>query len=85
MANLKVAKARQQEAVLQFEQSLLDAGNEVNNALTGWQTAYRRIRFDKEQIADLEAATEKQNCLYVILHLLILKCLPLNSRCLMPV
>jgi len=33
---LKVAKARQQEAVWQFEQSLLDAGNEVNNALTGW-------------------------------------------------
>ena len=63
MANLKVAKARQQEAVLQFEQSLLDAGNEVNNALTGWQTADRRIRFDEEQIADLEAATEKTKLL----------------------
>lgn len=63
VANLKVAKARQQEAVLQFEQSLLDAGNEVNNALTGWQTADRRIRFDEEQIADLEAATEKTKLL----------------------
>lgn len=63
VANLKVAKARQQEAVLQFEQSLLDAGNEVNNALTGWQTADRRIRFDEEQIADLETATEKTKLL----------------------
>lgn len=63
IANLKVAKARQQEAVLRFEQSLLDAGNEVNNALTGWQTADSRIRFDEEQIADLEAATEKTKLL----------------------
>ena len=62
-ANLKVAKARQQEAVLQFEQSLLDAGNEVNNALTGWQTADRRIRFDEEQVADLELAAEKTGLL----------------------
>ena len=58
-ANLNIAKARQQEAVLQFEQSLLDAGNEVNNALTGWQTAERRIRLDEEQVADLECAAEK--------------------------
>lgn len=63
IANLKIAKARQQEAVLLFEQSLLDAGNEVNNALTGWQTANMRIRFDEEQIADLEAATEKTKLL----------------------
>ena len=63
IANLKAAKARQQEAVLRFEQSLLDAGNEVNNALTGWQTADSRIRFDEEQIADLEAATEKTKLL----------------------
>ena len=33
LANLKIAKAQQEEAVLQFRQSLLDAGNEVNNAL----------------------------------------------------
>lgn len=62
-ANLKIAKARQQEATLRFEQSLLDAGNEVNDALTEWQTAHRRIGLDKEQIADLEAATEKTRLL----------------------
>lgn len=59
MANLKVAQARQQEAILQFEQSLLDAGNEVNDALTEWQTADGRIAIDHKQIADLEAAAEK--------------------------
>lgn len=62
-ANLKIAKARQQEALRQFEQSLLDAGNEVNNALVGWQTADRRIRFDEEQVTNLELATEKTKLL----------------------
>lgn len=63
IANLKIAKARQEEAKLRFEQSLLDAGNEVNDALTAWQTADGRIALDKEQIADLEAATEKTRLL----------------------
>ncbi len=63
IANLKIAKARQQEAVLRFEQSLLNAGNEVNDALTEWQTADGRIRLDYQQTADLEAATEKTRLL----------------------
>lgn len=62
-ANLKIAKARQQEATLRFEQSLLNAGNEVNDALTEWQTADKRINLDRQQIADLEAATEKTRLL----------------------
>ena len=60
---MKIAQARQQEATLRFEQSLLDAGNEVNDALAEWQTADSRIAFDRQQIADLEAATEKTNWL----------------------
>ena len=63
IANLKIAEARQQEAALRFEQSLLDAGNEVNNALARWQTAQQRIRLDEEQVADLESATEKSKLL----------------------
>lgn len=62
-ANLQIAKARQEEAILRFEQSLLDAGNEVNDALTEWQTADKRIALDKEQIANLEAATEQTRLL----------------------
>lgn len=63
IANLKIAQARQKEATLRFEQSLLNAGNEVNDALTEWQTANERISFDNMQIADLEAATEKTRLL----------------------
>ena len=63
IANLKVAKARQQETALRFEQVLLNAGNEVNDALTEWQTAERRIRLDAAQIEDLELATEKTQLL----------------------
>ncbi|HIZ00911.1 MAG TPA: efflux transporter outer membrane subunit [Candidatus Bacteroides merdipullorum] len=53
LANLKIAKAQQEEAVLQFRQSLLDAGNEVNNALTQWQTARERIRLASDQVKQL--------------------------------
>lgn len=59
IANMEIAKARQKGAKLRFEQSLLNAGNEVNNALIAWQTADGRIKFDQKQIRDLEAATEK--------------------------
>lgn len=63
IANLKIAKARQEEAVLLFEQTLLDAGREVNDALVEWQTAEKRIQLDKKQIIDLQAATEKTKLL----------------------
>ena len=42
--------------MLQFRQALLDAGNEVNDALMQWQTARRRIGFDVRQAGHLEAA-----------------------------
>ena len=56
VARLKIARARQQEALLQFRQSLLDAGNEVNNALILWQTARKRLGIDRKQILNLKAA-----------------------------
>lgn len=63
IANLKVAKARQEEALLQFRQSLLDAGKEVNDALTAWQTARMRIDYDKRQITALQEAVHKTELL----------------------
>lgn len=63
IANLKIAKTRQEEATLRFEQALLDAGTEVNDALTEWQTANGRIELDKKQIDDLQTATEKTRLL----------------------
>ena len=62
-ANLKIAKAQQEEATLLFRQSLLDAGKEVNDALTGWQTARQRVKIDNNQIALLQEAVRKTEIL----------------------
>lgn len=56
IARLKIAHVQQEEALLQFRQSLLNAGNEVNNALILWQTARKRLGIDRKQILNLQAA-----------------------------
>lgn len=63
IANLKIAKAQQEEATLLFRQSLLDAGKEVNDALTAWQTAQKRVDIDKNQIKVLQEAVRKTEIL----------------------
>lgn len=63
IANLRQAKARQEEALLLFQQSLLDAGKEVNNALTRWQTASIRLEYDKAQIFALQETVHKTELL----------------------
>ena len=55
-ARLATAQAQLEEAAYAFRQSLLDAGVEVNNALTLWQTAQKRVSLDKKQILNLQAA-----------------------------
>lgn len=62
-ANLKIAKANQEEALLLFRQSILDAGKEVNDALTQWQTAGERIDKSSEQIILLKEAVRKTKLL----------------------
>ena len=56
IANLKIAEAKQQEALIAFQQSILDAGKEVNNALMQWQSAGKRIELDEKQVASLNSA-----------------------------
>lgn len=56
MANLKIAKAQQEEALLSFRQSLLNAGAEVNNALVQWQKAREKIKVDNQQVDALASA-----------------------------
>lgn len=56
IANLKIAKAQQEEALLTFQQSVLNAGAEVNNALVQWQTARKRILLDEQQVVSLRSA-----------------------------
>lgn len=55
-ARLHAAQAQREAAAWQFRQSLLDAGVEVNNAVTQWQTAQKRVELDKRQILNLQAS-----------------------------
>lgn len=63
IANLKVAKAQQEEAALSFQQSILNAGKEVNDALIQWQTAQGRIDIGMQQIETLQEAVRKTELL----------------------
>ena len=63
IANLRIAKARQEEAALRFRQSLLDAGKEVNNALSQWQAARQRIDIGTRQVTTLQEAVRKTELL----------------------
>lgn len=62
-AQLKIAKARQEQAQLTFSQSLLNAGAEVNNALVQWQTSREQIGLDLQQIQNLEVALKSTQLL----------------------
>ena len=55
-AQLKIAKAQQEEACLSFQQALLNAGAEVNNALSKCQTARAKGEWRAKQIEALESA-----------------------------
>lgn len=62
-ARLKITKAQQEEALLAFQQKLLDAGAEVNNALGQWQTAQKCLLIDKQRVASLESAVSSTKLL----------------------
>ena len=53
---LKIAKARQEEASLQFQQTLLQAGTEVNEALVQYQTAKQKRDLYAQQVSALQTA-----------------------------
>ncbi|MEG2227718.1 MAG: TolC family protein [Odoribacter sp.] len=58
IARLKIAKAQQEEALLGFEQSLLNAGSEVSNALNLYQTAQDKLIERQKQINSLEKSVD---------------------------
>lgn len=62
-ARVKIAKAQQEEARLTFQQALLNAGTEVNNALTQVQTARAKTDSRNEQLHSLERAVESTQLL----------------------
>lgn len=63
VANLKIAKAEQEAAIINFQQSLLNAGAEVNDALTALQTARRKLGIDNDQVTTLQEALRKTELL----------------------
>ena len=58
IARLKIAKAQQEEAKLAFQQSLLNAGSEVSNALYQYQSASEKTASRKLQVESSEKASE---------------------------
>ncbi len=56
MGQLKISKAQQEAASLSFQQTLLNAGSEVNDALTAWQTSRDKCQLMDKQVASLETA-----------------------------
>lgn len=56
IANLRIAKAQQEEARLAFQQTLLNAGTEVNEALVACQTSRDKANLYEKQVEALRRA-----------------------------
>lgn len=63
-ARLKMAKAQQEEMKLNFEQSLLNAGKEVNDALISYQTAAESVLLHQEQLTVLQQSASDTRKLF---------------------
>ncbi len=63
-ANLKIAQAQQEEALLSFQQSLLNAGAEVSNALYLYKAATDKAEQRTLQVAALESSVESTDMLF---------------------
>ncbi len=63
LAQVKIAEAQRQEAILTFQQTLLNAGAEVNDALTQYQTARNKQLLRTQQVEALQRALESTELL----------------------
>ncbi len=63
IGQLKIAKAQQEEASLAFQQALLNAGSEVNDALTAWQTSRDKKELLDKQVEALERTVKSTSLL----------------------
>ncbi|MCD8260243.1 MAG: TolC family protein [Bacteroides sp.] len=62
-SKVKISQARQQDAALNFQQTLLNAGAEVNNTLAQYQAARNKQEIRVKQIAAMEQALESTELL----------------------
>jgi len=63
IAGLKVAKAQEEQAYIAWQQSILNAGSEVSNALKLYETSAQLAEIEAERTATLEANVEAVNAL----------------------
>lgn len=63
-ANLKISKLQYESAQLQFEQALLNAGNEVSNALASYQAASQQEVDRAKEVEALEKALTNTQMLF---------------------
>jgi NodT family efflux transporter outer membrane factor (OMF) lipoprotein len=64
VAGLKVAKIQQEQALNNFQQAILKAGNEVSNALVAYNTCDEKSQLDEKQVTIYEQNVEDTRMLY---------------------
>lgn len=65
VSNLRVSKDEEEIAKLNYQQALLDAGEEVNNALYASASAQRNWEIHTKQCTELERTAETSEALYL--------------------
>lgn len=64
ISNLRVSKDEEQIALLNYRQALLDAGQEVNDALYATESAGRSLESHRKQCRELERTVQTSEALY---------------------
>lgn len=64
IANLKVTKAEEKIAQMNYQQKILAAGQEVSDALHLYDATNRKLEQDKERVVQLEKAVEYTKALF---------------------
>ncbi|MGN0206899.1 MAG: TolC family protein [Muribaculaceae bacterium] len=63
IANLKITKLQQEEALLAYRQKILEAGAEVNNSLIKWQTSQKSHELSRLKVEELLRAVHSAQML----------------------
>lgn len=64
IANLKVSKAEEKIAQMNYQQTILEAGKEVSDALFLYDTADKKLSEHQAQVSEMQKAVEMNNDLF---------------------
>ena len=64
VANLKVSKAEEKIAKMNYQQTILEAGKEVSDALFLYDTADKKLSEHQAQVSEMQKAVEMNNDLF---------------------